>query len=175
MLRFEKFFIWIRLMSQKWKFYNKENSKEWTQEIIVCYQVQGDAITDGYTPEDITAYELFSMWVNQIEEKCPNQLITIDWGFYACQAYNHMPFQFPHEDFLIEKNFLKYFTWPVDHTTGEKLNWLSLPVPDKKWNSKSGDKGGFIQEITAWKPSILQPFVYLPTLLSYSQAILNSN
>ena len=48
---------------------------------------------------------------------------------------------------------------------GERLNWLLLPVEDKLWNAKQANKGGFIQEATGWKPSILQPFVYLPALL----------
>ncbi len=152
-------------MSQKWKFYNTHNNKELTSELIAYYQLQDDSITDGHTPEDITAYDLFSMWVNRIEEKCPNQLISISWGFYLSQSYENIPYQFPHEGYEETENFLKYFTWPVDNTTGKKLNWLSLPVADKQWNSKGADKGGFIQEITNWKPSILQPFVYLPTLL----------
>ena len=55
--------------------------------------------------------------------------------------------------------------WPVDAETGDELDWLALPVVDKLWNSKRGDKGGFIQEATGWKPSILQPHVFLPALI----------
>jgi hypothetical protein len=46
------------------------------------------------------------------------------------------------------------------------MNWFMLPVVDKLWNSERFDKGGFIQEATGWKPSILQPCIYLPTLTS---------
>ena len=72
-----------------------------------------------------------------------------------------MPFQ--HEN-LCPTNFLDYYSSPIDCETGEKLNWLALPVEDKLWNSKCQNKGGFIQEATGWKPSILQPYVYLPAL-----------
>jgi len=36
------------------------------------------------------------------------------------------------------------------------------------WNARRGDKGGFIQEATGWKPSILQPFVSVETLAEAS-------
>ncbi|MEB3310386.1 MAG: hypothetical protein VKJ02_09145 [Snowella sp.] len=153
-------------MPQKWKFYNRATNKEWIDTLIADYELDYDAITDDYTPEDITAHELFSMWVDQIEKKYPNQLIPISWGLWLAQSYENIPFQYPHTGYETEKNFLKHFTWPIDDTTGKKLNWLSLPIADKKWNSERADKGGFIQEITNWKPSILQPFVYLPTLLN---------
>ncbi|NER28870.1 MAG: hypothetical protein F6J89_14840 [Symploca sp. SIO1C4] len=64
-------------------------------------------------------------------------------------------------------DFLNYFTSPVHFKTGEPLNWLSLPVVDKLWNNQRADKGGFIQEATGWKPSILQPFVYLRALTNF--------
>jgi len=40
-----------------------------------------------------------------------------------------------------------------------------LPVQDKLWRPGQAGKGGFIQEATGWKPAILQPFVYLQSLL----------
>ena len=63
------------------------------------------------------------------------------------------------------EDFLSYYSWPVNSKTGERLNWLTLPVIDKRWVGKHGEKGGFIQEATGWKPAVLQPFVYLPSLL----------
>ena len=79
-----------------------------------------------------------------------------------------MPFQFNHTLDLPDENFLSFYGWPAHSATGEQLNWLTLPVLDKRWNAKRADKGGFIQEATGWKPSILQPFVYLPGLAKAS-------
>ena len=76
-----------------------------------------------------------------------------------------MPFQFNHFSGEAEEDFLTVFTWPIDSATGARLNWLSLPVVDKFWNAEAARKGGFIQEATGWKPGILQPYVYLPSLL----------
>ncbi|PGH48164.1 hypothetical protein [Streptomyces sp. Ru87] len=43
--------------------------------------------------------------------------------------------------------------------TGEPLNWLRLPVLDRGWNDTVSSKGGFIQEVTGWKPAPLQTTV----------------
>lgn len=81
-----------------------------------------------------------------------------------------MPFQFRHSARRSDKDFLTFFTWPVDPNTGNSLNWLTLSVVDKLWNSKRADKGGFIQGATGWKPAIFQPYVYLPSLMNVFQA-----
>ena len=82
-------------------------------------------------------------------------------------GFEFMPFQFiPPSLEYKPKNYLDYWSHPIDCETGKPLDWLSLPVPDKLWNSKRDDKGGFIQEVTGWKPSILQPYAYLPALTS---------
>ena len=68
---------------------------------------------------------------------------------------------FPDDD----EDFLTFFSWPMHAVTGQPLNWHSLPVVDQYWNASRADKGGFVQEATGWKPGILQPHVYLPTLI----------
>ncbi|WP_392838726.1 hypothetical protein [Streptomyces sp. LN500] len=57
------------------------------------------------------------------------------------------------------EDFLTHFTHPVHVVTGERLNWLRLPVLDRGWNAAVANRGGFIQEATGWKPSPLQPTV----------------
>ncbi|MYT39010.1 hypothetical protein GTY66_23655 [Streptomyces sp. SID8356] len=52
-----------------------------------------------------------------------------------------------------------HFTHPAHAETGELVNWLRLPVLDLGWGTERADKGGFIQEVTGWKPSPLQPFM----------------
>ncbi|MEU9615820.1 MULTISPECIES: hypothetical protein [Streptomyces] len=55
------------------------------------------------------------------------------------------------------EHFLTHFTYPVHAVTGEPINWLRLPVLDSQWNKTAADRGGFIQQVTGWKPSPLQP------------------
>ncbi len=74
-----------------------------------------------------------------------------------------------------EEDFLTHYRTPVNADTGEPINWLRLPVLDRGWNATTADKGGFIQEVTGWKPAPLQPTMdvvqisraaglYVPTL-----------
>jgi hypothetical protein len=79
-----------------------------------------------------------------------------------------MPFQYNHLKAAdaAPEDFLTFYTWPVNASTGEPLNWVTLQVLDKLWNRTRADKGGFIQEATGWKPAILQPFVHLQTLVA---------
>ena len=150
-----------------WKVRNHRSDYEWEGLIVAYWEVSLDPINDEYTPQEIDARELFNEWVKQVRRKYPNELVPIFW-FAQCEEqgkFAGMPFQFKH--FLrMDEDFLTFFRWPINSVTGERLNWLTLPVVDKLWNSKRANKGGFIQESTGWKPAILQPYVYLPALTS---------
>ncbi|MCL5076304.1 MAG: hypothetical protein M1136_11795 [Chloroflexi bacterium] len=135
---------------------------------MAYWEVSLDPISDDYTPQEIGARDLFLEWEKRVREKYANGLIPIFW-FVQCKeqaVFEGMPFQFEHIPGSFRKDFLTFFTWPVNSETGESLNWLMLPVIDKLWNSRRANKGGFIQQATGWKPTILQPYVYLPALAS---------
>lgn len=153
-----------------WKVCSHRTNYEWEGLLEAYWEVTLDPISDDYTPQEIGARELFHKWEKLVREKSPGGLIRISW-FVQCKEqgkFNLMPFQFNHfpEYAHTHEDFLTFFTWPVNSVTGERLNWLTLPVVDKLWNPKRADKGGFIQQATAWKPAILQPYVYLPALSS---------
>lgn len=150
-----------------WKVRDRHSDYEWEGLIVAYWEVSLDPISDEYTPQEMDARELFNKWVKQACGKYPNELVPIFW-FVQCEEHGKfegMPFQFKHFPGM-DEDFLTFFTWPINSVTGEWLNWLTLPVVDKLWNSKRADKGGFIQEATQWKPAILQPYVYLPALTS---------
>ena len=133
------------------------------------WEPDGVTITDDYSPHEIDARELFEIWVKKVQERHPNGLIPIYWSVVIREPSDteQMPFQHSHSDVgILDEDFLSFYTWPEHPETGERLNWLTLPVEDKLWDSEHGDKGGFIQSATRWKPSILQPYVYLPALIS---------
>jgi hypothetical protein len=119
------------------------------------WHLDGDSITDDYLPDEITADELLLQWLKKVNKA---EEIKISWlvGEFGESA----PFTDEDEDFLT------FYRWPVHAVTGERLNWLSLPVQDKAWKPGHADKGGFIQEALRWKPSPLQRTLHLPTLLS---------
>lgn len=84
----------------------------------------------------------------------------LDEGTFESAPFTAPVYAHRHEDFL------KTCSWPRHAETREPLNWLTLPVWDKLWNAERGDKGGFIQQATVWKPSPLQPAAHLPGLLA---------
>jgi len=146
-----------------WKAKRHRTGREWESELVAYWEVYFDPISDDYTPQEISAEELFNLWVNKVKKIYPNGLIPILWLAVYKGKPEFMPFQFLSNE--IGQDFLTHYTWPINKETGEQVNWLALPVVDKRWNDKQANKGGFIQEFTGWKPGILQPYVYLPSLL----------
>lgn len=140
----------------------------------VYWELDDSSISDDYTPDEISPKKLFNKWVSLVREKYPNDLIHIMWFVEVKgnrgSGFEFMPFQYIPPNLKHKPtNYLDHWSHPIDCETDKPLNWLSLPVPDRLWNSKSYDKGGFIQQATGWKPSILQPYVYLPSLTSNFQ------
>lgn len=149
-----------------WRVRCRHTGYEWVGPLVAYSEVALDPISDDYSPDEIEAPELFRMWEKRVQEKYPNGLIPIYW-FAECKEegkFAAMPFQFEHIPGSLYEAFLTFYSWPVDSVTGRRLNWLTLPVADKRWRANHADKGGFIQEATGWKPAILQPYVYLPAL-----------
>lgn len=150
----------------QWKFRSR-SGHEALADLVAYWEVHGDPISDEYTPTDTSAADLLTLWVSRYGSKAERGLVPIYW-FVSCSApgiFESMPFQHGHDPEFTHEDFLTHYEWPVDPNTGAQLNWLSLPVVDKLWNTTRADKGGFIQEATGWKPGILQPFVPLESLL----------
>ena len=157
-----------RMSSPIWRVRILETGEEWEGPLEAYWEVHSDPISAEYTPDEVDAVELLKLWAQEVREIHPSGLIPIDWFVESkgLSKFEGMPFQSPHSGEEVEReDFLTFYDWPIDMVTGERLNWLTLPVVDKLWRDKRMDKGGFIQEATNWKPSILQPFVYLDSLL----------
>lgn len=136
--------------------------------LALHWEVYCDPISDEFTPDDVGARELFDLWIQRYptdknaEAMWGEGAVGIHWGVVGDGIYEFAPFQIgvdpPNE------TFLTYFSWPRDQN-GDALAWSRVTVRDKLWRRTQGDKGGFIQEYTGWKPSPLQPFVYRQQLL----------
>lgn len=143
----------------------------WEGLLQAYWEVSLDPMSDDYTPEEIGATELLKKWADRVTEKYLDHQIPI-WWFVECELagkFESMPFQYLH-GLEVPENFLTFYDWPIEVASGEPVNWLRLPVVDKLWKAEKSNKGGFIQEATGWKPSPLQPSVYLPSLLSIFRA-----
>ncbi len=151
-----------------WRICNRRYGYEKNVVLEACWEVSLDPISDNYTPEEVNACDLLKQWIQKVKPEYPNGLVPIYWFIQCIEhgIFETMPLQYK-QNGISRDDFLTFFTHPVNPETGERLNWLTLPVTDKLWNSQNAAKGGFIQQATGWKPSILQPFVYLPALISF--------
>ena len=153
----------------RWNFRHRTLGHEHTEaSIVAVWEAHLDPISDDYTPSEISAPDLFTLWARRVSERHPNGLVPIYWFVdvrgETVRTFEYMPFQLDHLRRYNKEDFLSFFSWPTNPQSGRQLNWLNLPVVDKLWRRRRADKGGFVQEATGWKPSILQPFVYLPSL-----------
>ena len=156
---------------ERWSYYNVRFGVRKESALQLWWEVAGDPYSDDYSSDEIAAPELFTKWMNYVERENlfydPPGVgwLRIAWLVLAADRdlSEFAPFDVLKPD---RENFLTYFSWPVSVTTGERLNWLRVPVVDKHWNAARGDKGGFIQEATGWKPSALQPFTHIDHLRS---------
>jgi hypothetical protein len=156
----------------QWTWQNLESGHDFTDELVLYWEANGDPISDDYGPDDASAGQLFGEWQRWLEsrdgwsEKWQKPYVDISWSVTTPQHAGTFELA-PHQalDWLQgHEDFLSFFTLPEHVDTGERLNWLRLPVLDKLWREGRADKGGFIQEATGWKPSPLQPYVNVDTL-----------
>jgi hypothetical protein len=153
---------------------NRENGFVRTSALRLHWEVSGDPISDNYVPSETTAEELWGRWLDYeisnpadrwgVLEHLPNEWQRIHWfvdgqdaGLF--EGAPHQEKRWPNEE-----DFLTHYHHPEHEETGRPVQWSRLPVMDKLWRIGRGDKGGFIQEATGWKPAPFQPFVNLRQL-----------
>ncbi|WP_329047093.1 hypothetical protein [Streptomyces sp. NBC_01422] len=145
----------------RWTFSSMNGELTQTYELALQYDIDGSDLSDGYTPDEITAPDLWALWVEKYadarHQRNPNRYqrgeVRIAW---TVVAPGHGIFgAAPHGNAV--DDFLAHHTHPVHEVTGERINWLRLPVLDRQWNTTKAHRGGFIQQVTGWKPSPLQP------------------
>ncbi|MFJ9250352.1 hypothetical protein [Streptomyces sp. NPDC101776] len=160
----------------KWTFSARSNGFEHTEELVLYAEPNGAAISDDYLPDEISAGELWRLWAdkyaNQYHQEWPSLYrqgeVLIDWtvaqpmltGIFERAPYARTTPAAPELVKLFgdvpNEDFLTHYTHPVNADTGERLNWMRLPVLDQGWNETARHRAGFIQEATGWKPSALQ-------------------
>lgn len=160
----------------KWTFSSRGNRYTQTEELVLLGEPNGVGIADDCSPDETSAADLWRLWAdhcaNSDHRKWPALFrpgeVQICWtvtrpgGSVICEWAPHTLPTPPDPDLVKlfgdvpPEHFLTHYTHPVNAETGERLNWLRLPVLDLGWNDTARNKGGFIQEVTGWKPSALQ-------------------
>lgn len=142
-----------------WTYRSHRSGLERTTDLYLDWYVDGSAITDEWTPDEITASSLLSTWLKRYGAPA----VELYWSI--APVHETAPFQ-PHIPWQDGRSFLTYFTWPRSAHTGERLNFNRLPVLDQAWNDGYADKGGFIQQATGWKPAPLQGELHVRAVLA---------
>ncbi len=150
---------------QQWTWRSLRSGFARTGPLWLDWEVDLSAMSDDYLFEDADAVELWHRWAPRATE-IHGDLVPISW-FVANEGlgtFEIAPFQVQQPPPL--PDFLADFTWPVSVDGDEqRLNWLTLPVVDKRWCAEQADKGGFISEaLGGWKPSPLQPALSVSAL-----------
>lgn len=106
--------------------YENDHHRKFATCLRLAYEVSGSAISDFFTPADISAEDLYWEW----RERHPSAVVSISW-FIEASSVGHFeaaPFAASSESYA-HRTFLDVFTWPID-SNGERINWLTLPVKD---------------------------------------------
>lgn len=147
-----------------WTFTTRRGNYPQTVELALYAEPDGSSMSDDYLPEEADALELWRLWAdkyaNAYHLEQPTRYrpgeVPIYWTVTQ-PTFTGIFEAAPHAPNVLDEDFLTHYTHPVHADTGERVNWLRLPVLDRGWNATAADKGGFIQEATGWKPSPLQP------------------
>ena len=151
-------------MPKSFTFQNLETRSECTaSKMAAVWEASLDPMSDDYTPNEISASDLFAKWARRVTEEYQNGMIPLHWFVEVngpnIKTFERIPSQFDHfaGKFVSRRDFLDIFSWPVDMETGEALNWMTLSVVDKLWRKGQADKGGFIQghRLDAFGPSAI--------------------
>lgn len=156
-----------------WRYRLRNGSYERVSQLALYWEAEGDCVSDDYHPDDDSAEEVFDVWRrylyhshNSWDDRLGEGWVPIWWFVTSPDGegtFEAAPFTRTHKGPKRRDDFLTFYTWPEDASTGEPLNFLRLPVVDKLWCH--GRKGGFIQEYTGWKPSAFQSAIHFPSMM----------
>ncbi|OAN29120.1 hypothetical protein A4X17_05970 [Plantibacter sp. H53] len=121
----------------------------------------GDSVSDDYTSDD-SPEEILGVWLAQLSD----DVVHISWSVQVWESDDDRHWSTEPAPRFSQGNFGRngadsfetHYRPPQNLSSDEPINWNRLPVVDKLWTER-GDKGGFLQEVTGWKPSPFQTHV----------------
>jgi hypothetical protein len=160
-----------------WTWFSTMSGFPHTSRLWLKWELDGSRISDDYTPDNTDAASLWRVYVEHVHWWDSFQdsggWVSVAWFVQGESTFEEAPFVTPAttggEPFVFAEGWADDrgrpgFTWPHQAGSGERLNWLRLPVPDQRWTPGTADKGGFVQEVSGWRPTPLLDRVHLRTL-----------
>lgn len=158
---------------RRWRFRGLQYGCEWEVGLALYWEVNCSAMSDDWLPDEISAEGLLHRWRDKYAHKFEDGMASIHWFVESDPQglFEAAPFMRDTWYASVGGTFQDFFSPPRDAQTGEQLDWLAVPVRDFQWNAERGDKGGFIQEATGWKPYPGQMTVPVVELLDRARVV----
>jgi hypothetical protein len=153
-----------------WTFNGRRSAEVKRTSVHLSYgwNVACTTFSDDHDPAETSAHHLWTVYFKRFpklvngEDGLPPGVVPIDWTVE--DIAEHPPFLGHSESEGGTGDFLDYYTVPYNDATGERINWLRLPVRDYFWTPERNDSAGWFQQVTGWQPSPLQQTVDLRLL-----------
>lgn len=151
---------------------SRKSGDEFEAEIHLYWEVHADPISDDYCDID-NPMDIWQAWRRRYPRDERAEALFGEGAFRIWWYMASSDGQFETSPGSkvpggATDGWLAHFTWPRDPDSGEQVSIMGLPVIDKLWRPGNAEKGGFIQEVTGWKPAPLQEFVNVPHLERWS-------
>lgn len=142
----------------RWRYFGLRGGFERREDMWLYPELDGSSVVDDYYDLDGRGQlrEYIRYLVRGYPDELRNDRVPIYWSVQPAME-TAPPFLDPAPVFG-DRHFLKWFTWPEDPITRERLDWFSLPVVNDRFPD--------FADALAWTPSPLQPFCPLRTILT---------
>lgn len=151
----------------EWSLRKSGGNRTFHGRLRLIYEVNGSAISDNWLPHEKSASAVWDEWRRWITRTYDHEdelrMVPISWYVTSPDVpqFEAAPFT---TSWAENNDWLTHYTWPINESTGVPVSWARIPIEKNYWSERGGTKGGFIEELTGWRPSPLQPFVSVTQL-----------
>ena len=148
-------------MSDRWRFVHRESKYERRGVALYLYPDLGlSGSLDGFADE-LSGRLQVEYYVERVRLTKPSwwelDAVPIYWMVQDASGHGTIETA-PFQPEFAESNFLTYFTWPDDPTTGKRLDWFRLPILNSRFPK--------FAEALGWTPSPFQRTCPLRSLMN---------
>lgn len=149
-----------RLGPVKHRYSNRRYGRVRESSLFLYPEIDGSSCVDDCDSDD--GFDQLDYFVDRVREWWPDKweadAVPISWFVRSDAGENECEFApFTNHPVMDGRNFLDYFTWPVDIATGEPIDWFKLPIRNERFPE--------FAKALDWTPSPFQPHCPLRSLI----------